>query len=529
MTHAEHITQEGASPRETDLPFGHYCRYKLSTMRCRIRSLGKQSLRLGRWLESDVFPAASQAGHEVVHLEARPEGVIRLEPKEGMDTTLELTDCHELCAFLERIAIRSLELETRLESNQIVDVLMFLYTYRRALSPRHDGSKPATGVGGQLLSDHGVHFCCTQIRVRDQALMVEYSYCVTRLSQLVRWFERKHLHFSDHRALFHAAPRYGALAVALSLAVLLAFVLTNSLQLLIVAALVQGAVLFAAVYLFFRGMGSIEYDNEEKAYRLARAHADLTRHAARIHDDLASARTVQRKLLPDPRQMPLAETLEWISSFAPETEVGGDYFDAAQLGDHKAAMVFADVSGHGMAAALITVIVKMAFRSWVEGEWSLGDFARRVNRDLCQFTPDSSFVVLVAAIYDHANERLDFVNCGHAPEPFHLPADLSQPVVGLPRTGSMLLGLEDYIEVHEAALSLAPGDAILLATDGLTEAMNDQGELYGDDRLVEFLTTHRSKPVADLVASLVEDVSRFVGTAQQSDDRTVLAFRVRGG
>ncbi len=163
MTQAKYSDQEGVSLLETALPFGHFCRYKLSTLRCRISSLGKQSVRLGLWLELEVFPAANKAGHEVVSLEVRPEGMLRLEQKEGLDTTLNMIDYDELCAFLERIAIHRFELETRLECNQIVDVLMFLYTYRRALCSRHDGKEPTAGVAQQLLSARGVHLLYTNV------------------------------------------------------------------------------------------------------------------------------------------------------------------------------------------------------------------------------------------------------------------------------------------------------------------------------------------------------------------------------
>ena len=482
--------------------------------------------RLGRWLEDEVFPLADKAGDEARLLRVQPDGGVRVD-RPGAQEPLALDGLHELCAFLDRLGIRRLRADIRLESNQIEDVLTLLYTCRKELAARGTANSSEV-VSNKLRCDEGLHFNCMQISLRDDLLVVQYSYCVTRLSLAVRWFERRHLRFGDHRALFHAAPRYGLLAVALTLAVLLGFLLTQSLAVLVAAAAIEAVILFTAIYVFMRGMGSVEYDNEESAYRLGRAHATLTRYADRIRHDLALARIVQEKLLPDQQQMPLAERLEWVSSFAPETEVGGDYFDAAQLDKDKAAMVFADVSGHGMAAALITVIVKMAFMSWVEARWSVSDFVRRVNRDLCRFTPYGSFVVLVAAAYDHAKGCLTFVNCGHAPEPFHLPADPSRPVTHLAQLGSMLLGVQEDIEVHETALPLAPGDAILLATDGLTEAKDSKGELYGKGRLSEHLATHRAAPLGGLVGSLVQDVSCFADGTEQSDDRTVLAFRVRG-
>ncbi|MBN1341775.1 MAG: SpoIIE family protein phosphatase [Phycisphaerae bacterium] len=520
------ISDDG-SPRKEALPLGHYIRHSLTRFRQRIRPVGKQTARLGLWLEMEVFPSAKRAGHEAVGLDVLPHGEIRLKETRNVRAAVSLDDCQELCAFLEHLAIHRLKLDTRLESNQVQDVLTLLYAYRRELALNREDGETTAGMGGHLRSDRGAHVSCAKLRLQGHLLVVEYSYCVTRLSLAVRWFEGRHRHFNDHRALFRAAPRYGALAAAMVVAILLIHVFTDSLPLLIGMTLLQAVILFAAVYVFLRGMGSIEYDNEEKAYRLGRAHAALERYADRIRNDLALASAVQQKLLPDRRHMPQTDRLEWASSFVPETEVGGDYFDAAELGKGKVAMVFADVSGHGTAAALITVIVKMAFRAWVEVQLPLTDFVRRVNRDLWRFTPDERFVVLVAAVLDDTMGRLDYVNCGHAPQPFFVPSDPSRPITSLTRTGAMLLGVEEEIEVDEATQPLVRGDRILLATDGLTEAADSQGRFYGKERLSEFLQAHRSMNLEELVAALTEDVARFSAETEQSDDRTVLAFQVR--
>ncbi len=523
MSHVQDTTKDNL-PQPTELPLGHRVRYVIARLLCRLGPLGRQMKRVGCWLEDDVFGAGGIPGQDALMLNVHSSGSLSLVQQVTEDVPT-IGDCRELCDLLGRLGIHHIRVDTRLESNQIQDLLTFLYAHGPELASRH-GTGRSRSIVAQLQSQDGLHFNCMQIRLCDDLLVVKYSYCVTRLSLAVRWFERRHRRLGDHRALFHAAPRYGILAVALPLAVLMGFLLTRSVAFLAAATVVEAAILFAAVYVFMRGMGGIEYDNEENAYRLGQAHTTLTRYADRIRQDLTLARTVQQKLLPDREQMPLADCIEWATNFNPETEVGGDYFDAAALDEHRAAIVFADVSGHGMAAALITVIVKMAFQSWVDSGWSVSDFVRCVNRDLCRFTPDGSFVVLVAAVYDDEQKRLIFVNCGHAPEPFYLPARPDQPVARLTQLGSMLLGVLEDVEVRETNLPLAPGDAILLATDGLTEARNNQDELYGKDRLREYILAHQTKPLADLVESLVQDVSHFTQGTAQTDDRTVLAFRV---
>lgn len=518
---------EGVMDPPVRFPFGHRVRYLLAGLRSRLGPLDRQMSRLGRWVEDDVFHAVDKVEDEALFLKMHSGGKINLE-QQGTKKSPSIDGLRELCELLGRLGICRIKVDTRLESNQIKDVLTLVYTYQRELiAPRTINQ--SRGISNQLYSDEGFHFNCMQIHLRDDVLVVQYSYCVTRLSRAVRWFERRHRSFGDHRALFHAAPRYGLLAAISTLMVLLGFLLTRSLIFLVTATAVEAAIFFVAVYVFMRGLGCVEYDNEESAYRLGRAHATLTQYADRIHYDLSLARTVQQKLLPDRQQMPLPDRLAWASSFSPETEVGGDYFDTAPMDKDRVVIVFADVSGHGMAAALITVIVKMVFDSWSKAGWSVSDFVCHVNRDLCRFIPDGSFVVLIAGEYDDTKGCVTFVNSGHSPKPIYLPSDPSQLVTDLPKLGSMLLGVEEDIEIRETVQHIPPGGAILLATDGLSEARNKKGEMYGKNRLVEHLENHRSIPLGNLVECLMQDVCRFSEGVEQSDDQTVLAFQVRQG
>jgi len=514
-------------PRKEALPLIHHLRHDLSALHCRLSALGRQSVHLGRWLETDVFPAARQAGHDTVTLDVTADGVIRPRPEAGLAASLELTHCPDLCGFLAALAIDRLELATRLESNQIIDIVTFLHTCRRKLTGRGERESRPSGPAGHLLDDRGLHLSCTQTYLRSSVLAIEYSYCTTRMSLAVRWFERRHYAFHDHRTLTHAAPRYGLIAAVMPALVFLAYALGGSFVLMLACTLLGALGLFVTVYVFFRGMGGIEYDNEEKAYRLLRAHAALQKHTALIHRDLARAREVQQKLLPDRRLMPLPHRLEWGGSFAPAAQVGGDYFDAAEIDDGKVAIVFADVSGHGMAAALVTVILKMTFQTWIEQQLTLTEFVRRANRDLCRLTMNGSFVVMMGAVYDDNAHRLHYVNCGHSPGPVHLPGEPDRPVEDLTPTGAMLLGVQEDIDVQEFSQPLGPGDGILFATDGLTEAMNADDELYGTERLVEILQANRHAAPEALIDALADDVSTFSAHAEQSDDRTILAFRVR--
>lgn len=517
-------TSEHRQSQADGLSVSQGVRFVLARLRCRLNSLGAQARRLGYWLEHEVFPDTDKVNEETLTITPAPDG--RFIVAAGDEGAPTLGGCRELCSLLLRLGIRRISLATRLESNQIEDVITLLVARQRELIAKNP-SEHGAGCRGTLQAEKGLHFNCMWITLRDHVLTVQYSYCVTRLSMAVRWFEQRYRPFADHRALFHAAPRYGALAVVLLGAGLVGYLLTDSLAFLIAATAVEGVIFFAAVYVFMRGMGSIEYDNEENAYRLAQAHWRLVRYADRIRHDLDMARLVQRRLLPNQDEMPMAERIEWAGHFVPASEVGGDYYDAAALDENKVAVVLADVSGHGMAAALITVIVKMAFQNWVATGRPLADFVRDANRDLCRFTPTGSFVVLIAAVYDHRQCCLRVVNAGHSPGPFLVPAGVDHSPHCMSEAGTMLLGVIPEIDVNESAVPVGDGDIVLLATDGLTDAHDRHGAMYGRERLQTHLANHRAEPLCELVMSLLAEVDAYAAGTQQTDDRTVLAFRVR--
>jgi serine phosphatase RsbU (regulator of sigma subunit) len=485
----------------------------------------REARRLGERLEAEVLSGYRYDGHDVVSFEVDPAGEVRLMDSERDEAQVITGRFRRVCELLSRVGISRLEFDPRLEWGQIYDVLMMVYDRRRRLAAR-DGSADSPWVA-RLTCEEGVQLACTNTRLHGQTLRVVYSYCQTRFSRVVQWYERRHSHFADHRALFQAAPFYALAPAAVTVGIFIVYALSGGFWLLLGLTAVGAAALSAMVYLFFMVVGSVEYDNEEKAFRLRQANSDLRRYAERTGNDLAEARNVQRKLLPDHATMPLPGRLEWARSFVPETEVGGDYFDVAAIGDGQVAILFTDVCGHGMAAALITAILKTTFKGWAEKPGDLIGFVRKANRNLCEFTPTGSFAAMIVAVYDPAARRLSYVNCGHAPMPVRIPADPAQPVAYLRELGAMILGVLEEIEISVAEQSLAPGDKVVLATDGLTEAMTPKRRMYGCDRMSDLLTANRHEPLQTVVDRLVEDVDRFSAGAEQTDDRTVLAFLTR--
>jgi serine phosphatase RsbU (regulator of sigma subunit) len=491
-------------------------RYRFCSVLLRLTPLWREIRLFSNWLErnADLFP------EETVLIEITPQATAVVNDSEGAQLP---EGCRRLLRFLWQCRCQRLELDRRLESNQIRDLLALLYGYRRSLRLREENS--SDGFIRCLCSPAGILFACTHTMILDNTLSVQYTYCKTVFSRLATWFKRLHTNFGDHRTLFWSAPRLGLLFALAPMLVFLLYALHNSWKLLLATSLLGSAALFATTYLFLMIIGSIEYDNECKTFDLQQANSQLLRHSELTHDDLARAREVQQRLLPDIKSMPMADQLEWGASFVPQEQVGGDYFDVASLDDKRIAVLFADVSGHGLAAALVTVLIKAAFQRWVEQDWRIGKLINVLNRQLFELTECSSFAAVVVAIYDAASGELTYSNCGHYPVPYliHSNGKLRR----LDDAGVMILGALEQVETKTATVKVAKGETVVLATDGIIEAADCRGHEFTAEALEDFLCTHHYLSVSRLVGELVSAVAMHSQNASDRDDQAILAFRVR--
>ncbi|MFP4216682.1 MAG: PP2C family protein-serine/threonine phosphatase [Phycisphaerae bacterium] len=488
----------------------------------RFSPLWSEIKHLAGWLENEALP-------EAVH---RHQTTLTLRIGEDQDGELrfsweggELGACRSLAEFLAGMGVRRIVLDSRLEGNQVSDVLTLLWGFRRRLADRPASDCADTLVS--MLSGEGVRFSCTRTRLAEGQLEVDYCYCLTRFSRAVQWFERRHRHFSDHRAIFAAAPRYAIVTAGVALAPFLLYWAWPYEAVLVAATLLEVFALFGLVYLALMTVGSVEYDNEEKAHRLAEAYERVDSYAKRIRADLQRAEAVQRKMLPSLEHMPFGDRVEWAFTFVPEEDVGGDYYDVAALDENRVAIVFCDVSGHGMAAAFITAILKSEFKAWVDDGWSLDTFIERTNDSLCRLTPVGWYAAVFAGVFDTSTGRLEYINGGHNPEPWVVRARDADRLDQLNDARVLLLGVADEVGFNGQSTTLDAGDMLLMVTDGLIEAINPDREMYTQERLVELLETYPVDNADHLVKRVNEDVGRFTEDAPQTDDRTVLAMRVR--
>jgi sigma-B regulation protein RsbU (phosphoserine phosphatase) len=258
-----------------------------------------------------------------------------------------------------------------------------------------------------------------------------------------------------------------------------------------------------------------------ESIRLAEQMADRIEAERRASREMEIARQVQTKLFP--QRMPPLETLEYVGGCIQARAVGGDYYDFLDLGPGRLAFVLADISGKGISAALLMANLQANLRSQytLAGD-DLSKLLCAVNRLFYESTAPEHFATLFFATYEDETRTLRYVNCGHNPP---LLVRASGEVHRLEAT-AMVLGLFDRWDCETGEVSLEPGDTLVAFSDGVTEATSDDGEEYGEARLIEVLRSKRCQAVASLHEDLVAEVTHFSGH-EQEDDITVVAVRSR--
>jgi len=241
----------------------------------------------------------------------------------------------------------------------------------------------------------------------------------------------------------------------------------------------------------------------------------------RATQELEIAKQVQARLFP--QMLPPMETLDYAGSCIQARQVGGDYHDILDLGRGRFGLVIGDISGKGIAAALLMANLQANLRS--QCAVALDDLERllcSVNRLFYENTSESSYATLFFAEYDDHARSLRYVNCGH------LPALVLRQDGAVERLGSTatLVGIFEEWDCSIAECQLSAGDALALYTDGITESFNDTGEEFGEQRLIEALRRHRELAPQAVIASIVDEVRQF-SPHEQYDDITLIVAKCR--
>ncbi len=263
-----------------------------------------------------------------------------------------------------------------------------------------------------------------------------------------------------------------------------------------------------------------------------RLRDEFARHAHRMGRELQTAREIQLSMVPADFAAPCAERpLEIFATLQPALEVGGDLYDFFWVSPERLCLVVADVSDKGAGAALFMARAKSVIRLLVPllrgkdgGPPTVAEIVDRTNRELCRDNPHGLFVTLVLAMLNAATGEVEYCNAGHSAPyliaPHARPTPLKSPR-GIP------VGVREGFRYGSAELKLAPAETLFLFTDGITEAMDESRELFGEERLAASLQSSPGSAPRELVAAILRDVREFAGAAAPSDDIAALACRWR--
>jgi phosphoserine phosphatase RsbU/P len=254
-----------------------------------------------------------------------------------------------------------------------------------------------------------------------------------------------------------------------------------------------------------------------------RAHKAALERAA-VQRDLDLARELQGGLLP--KVFPTREEASGIELFArlePAKEVSGDLYDFFTIEPGKMCFVVGDVSGKGIAAGIFMAVTRTLIRATAVPGRGPVEIMNRVNAQLAKENQASLFVTMILGIVDTATGRMVYGQGGHNPP-------ILIPVQGKPTyepAGGMPLGVFEDAKFGERELQLKPGETLLVYTDGVTEAMNQAKDLFGEDRLEKAVTGVTDLSPEKIAERVIEQVEGFVLEAERSDDITLLAIQRR--
>jgi serine phosphatase RsbU (regulator of sigma subunit) len=244
---------------------------------------------------------------------------------------------------------------------------------------------------------------------------------------------------------------------------------------------------------------------------------------ARLRKEMEFAREVQHHFLP--KIPPESKGYRFWAHYSAAGKVGGDYYDFVQLPNGNQAVLLGDVCGKGVPAALmmakLTAVCKVALLSQPD---RIADAMTAINNEVCEASLDAAFVTLVLCVIDPAKHEITLANAGHmsplvrrADGTIDAPAD--REVRGYP------LGVHKNADYKTAPTALAPGESMLLYSDGISEAMNSADELYTDERVCEQLAGTQGKTARQIGETLLEDVRCHTGDCEQSDDISLVVFQ----
>ena len=281
-------------------------------------------------------------------------------------------------------------------------------------------------------------------------------------------------------------------------------------------------IVFLLIYIIVRHRMGVRLKKAHNALQTAYDQLEETTTAKeRMESELRIARDIQMSMVPS--VFPEIDGLDMYASMTPAREVGGDLYNFLRKGD-KLYFCIGDVSGKGVPASLFMTLATHGFLSLASTGRKPAEIATRMNAELSINNEMGMFVTMFICAYHLKDGRLEYCNAGHNP-----------PVIGNAegqyafldvKEANAPIGLWPDLEYVGEEMNLPSNSMMLLYTDGLNEAENRQQEQYGEDRIIQLMTSHASLSTHDMIEALKVDTDQFRDGAVQNDDLTMLAFHV---
>jgi phosphoserine phosphatase RsbU/P len=255
---------------------------------------------------------------------------------------------------------------------------------------------------------------------------------------------------------------------------------------------------------------------------------DVQREEQRIQRQLKLAASVQRRMLPEER--PDVEPFDIAAAWTPSVELSGDFYDFV-LGDDQLGLVVGDVVGKGVPAALLMSAVRASLRAHADEGYEVQHVLDRVNRDLCRDTRPEEFATIWYAKADPKTLTLAFACAGHDPPILAKPQPDGRTLISQITGGGLIAGVDPAHRYEALSLALKPGEVLVMYTDGVTDALDFDGNRFGRPRLMAAIESAMNEQpgcaAADVLDRIFRDLRSYTGLAPRTDDRTVIVLRVK--
>ncbi len=250
--------------------------------------------------------------------------------------------------------------------------------------------------------------------------------------------------------------------------------------------------------------------------RLKNVHMELYEKNKQIQWELEAAKKVQQFIIP--KNFSNIKYPRVSGLYLPIEDIGGDYFDCYNISDDLSGFLIADVTGHGIPAALVMAMSKMIFSIYSSRFEKPAEFLQTVNTKMKSVLLDGQYITCFYIVYNNTDKKIYYSNAGHT-RALYFRAD-SDKIIALDTKG-FFIGITDESDYQEKSMNVQPGDRVLIYTDGLSEIKNSQKEEFGEKRIASFIRQNNNLKGDDFCTSLYETIDKFSLVSERNDD---LAF-----